>query len=109
MIDAARMLVLERAFSLGVGNSLRLYEIDTRDGSDTLALPALRTGEYRAVRKRLVADFAQLGLSRLDNTEAMCWGPALPGGHRCLVVASDDNFSSRQVTQFAAFAYEESP
>lgn len=107
MIDATRMLVLERAFSLGVGNSLRLYEIDTREGSDTLALPALRTGEYRPAGKRLVADFAQLGLSRLDNTEAMCWGPALPDGRRCLVVASDDNFSGRQVTQFAAFAYEE--
>lgn len=109
MIDAARMLVLERAFSLGVGNSLRLYEIDTRDGSDTLAVAALRNGEYRPAGKRLVADFAQLGLSRLDNTEAMCWGPALPDGRRCLVVASDDNFSGRQVTQFAAFAYEESP
>ena len=109
MIDAARMLVLERAFSLGVGNSLRLYEIDTRDGSDTLAVPALRNGEYQPAGKRLVADFAQLGLSRLDNTEAMCWGPALPGRRRCLVVASDDNFSGRQVTQFAAFAYEESP
>jgi hypothetical protein len=109
MIDAARMLVLERAFIMGVGNSLRLYEIDTREGSDTLATPMLRAGEYRACAKRLVADFAQLGLSRLDNTEGMCWGPRLANGRRCLVVVSDDNFSARQVTQFAAFDYEDSP
>ena len=108
MIDEHRMLVLERAFMFGIGVSLRLYEIDTRTASDTLAQPRLREGAYRPAAKRLIADFAQLGLSRLDNTEGMCWGPRQPDGHRSLVVVSDDNFSARQVTQFAAFDYEES-
>jgi hypothetical protein len=107
MVDAQRMLVLERAFVFGVGASLRLYEIDTASASDTLAQERLREGEYRPAAKRLVADFATLGLSRLDNTEGMCWGPTLPNGQRRLVVVSDDNFSSRQVTQFAAFDYLE--
>lgn len=107
MLDAWRMLVLERAYSLGVGNSLRLYEIDTREASDTLALERLDAGRLRLPAKRLVADFSQLGLSRLDNTEAMCWGPRLPNGSRSLVVASDDNFSARQATHFAAFEYLE--
>jgi len=105
MIDATRMLVLERAFMPGVGLSLRLYEIDTQEGSDTLPLPRLEAGNHRPCTKRLVADFAQLGLSRLDNTEGMCWGPRLAGGRRTLVVVSDDNFRSQQVTQFAAFEY----
>lgn len=109
MLDAARMLVLERSYSMGVGTSLRLYEIDTRAASDTLALPRLGPGDYRPAPKRLVADFAHLGLSRTDNTEGMCWGPRLPGGGRSLVVVSDDNFSARQVTQFAAFEYLEQP
>jgi hypothetical protein len=108
MLDADRMLVLERAFSLGVGTSMRNYAIDTREASDTLSQDRLRAGDYRAPAKRLVADFAQLGLSRLDNTEGMCWGPRLANGHRSLVVVSDDNFSARQVTQFAAFDYLES-
>ena len=107
MLDAWRMLVLERAYSLGAGNSLRLYEIDTREASDTLALDRLREDGFRPAPKRLVADFAQLGLARLDNTEAMCWGPRRPNGNRTLVVASDDNFSARQATQFAAFEYLE--
>ena len=107
MVDARRMLVLERAFSFGHGTSLRLYEIDVSEAGDTLAQERLREGEYRPAAKRFVADFAALGLSRLDNTEGMCWGPRLPNGHRSLVVVSDDNFSARQVTQFAAFDYPE--
>ena len=107
MIDAQRMLVLERAYIFGHGMSLRIYEIDTASGSDTLAQESLRPGEYRPCAKRLVADFATLGLTRLDNTEGMCWGPRLPNGHRSLVVVSDDNFRAEQVTQFAAFEYLE--
>jgi hypothetical protein len=105
MIDTHRMLVLERAYAAGVGNSLRLYEIDTRAGSDTLALEALKPDNHTAAPKKLVADFASLGLSRLDNSEGMCWGPDLPNGSRMLVVVSDDNFSTHQITQFAAFEF----
>ena len=109
MLDAHRMLVLERAYATGRGNSLRLYEIDTRAASDVLALDALTPGNHRPAPKTLVADFSTLGLSRLDNTEGMCWGPPLPDGRRLLVVVSDDNFNPLQITQFAAFAYTDSP
>jgi hypothetical protein len=108
MIDAHRMLVLERAYMAGVGNSLRLYEVDTRDGSDTLDAAQLVSGQFRPMAKRLVADFAQLGLQRLDNTEGMAWGPVLANGSRSLVCLSDDNFNPTQVTQFVAFEYTES-
>ena len=107
MLDGDRMLVLERAYVFGFGTSLRIYEIDTRTASDTLAQDRLREGGYRPAAKRLVADLATVGLSVLDNTEGMCWGPRLANGHRSLVVVSDDNFRARQVTQFAAFDYLE--
>jgi hypothetical protein len=107
MIDASRMLVLERAFALGTGTSLRIYEIDTRAASDTLQQPRLQAGQYTPAAKRLVADFAQLGLARFDNTEGLCWGPRLPNGARTLVAVSDDNFNPAQVTQFLAFEYRE--
>lgn len=105
MADEHHMLVLERAFMMGRGTSLRVYRIDTRQGSDTLALPSLAGAGVRVPAKTLIADFAQLGLSRLDNTEAMCWGPRLPNGGRGLVFASDDNFNPLQVTQFVACEY----
>ncbi|AMM24324.1 esterase-like activity of phytase family protein [Variovorax sp. PAMC 28711] len=111
MIDEHRMLVLERAYAAGVGNSLRLYEIDTRAASDVLAIDALPPTDARrlAAPKRLVADFATLGLSRLDNSEGMCWGPPLANGNRMLVVVSDDNFNPLQITQFAAFEFTDRP
>lgn len=116
MLDADRMLVLERAYMAGwgpqAGNSLRLYLIDTRQGSDTLATPVLRAGAYRAVDKTLIADFSAFTgpgpgrrLERLDNTEGLAWGPVLPNGNRSLVFISDDNFSSRQISQWLAFEF----
>ena len=109
MLDAHRILVLERAYAAGRGNSLRLYEIDTQGAADVLALDTLAPGNHRPVAKTLVADFAALGLSRLDNSEGLCWGPPLPDGRRLLVAVSDDNFNPLQVTQFAAFAYTDRP
>jgi hypothetical protein len=95
-----RLLVLERAYSQGVGNSLRLYEIDVRTGEDTLGIAALNGTAVAPVKKRLVADFSTLGLPRLDNTEGMTWGKRLPNGNRSLVLVSDDNFRAQQITQF---------
>ncbi len=112
MLDAHRMLVLERAYMAGLGdrerNSMRLYAIDTRQGSDTLNLTALKPGNHMPAPKTLVADFASFpALTRLDNTEGMCWGPSLPNGNRTLLFVSDDNFSPRQITQFLAFEFLE--
>lgn len=112
MLDAERMLVLERAYVTGPGNSLRLYLIDTRQASDTLDLPALQSGAYRPAGKTLLADFSAFTgpgagprLKRLDNTEGMSWGPVLPNGRRSLVFISDDNFSARQTSQCLAFEF----
>ena len=105
MEDEHHLLVLERAYMSGVGMSLALYRVDTREGSDTLAQDPLQPGHYRPLNKTLVADFGQLGISRLDNTEGMCWGPTLANGHRSLVFVSDDNFNPLQITQFLAFEY----
>jgi hypothetical protein len=103
MLDEHRMLVLERSFSVGVGNSLRIYLIDTRDGSDTKNVAALRPDNHTVVKKSLVINFDSLNLQRLDNTEAMSFGPRLANGNRTLIVASDDNFNRRQINQFLAF------
>jgi len=117
MLDAHRMLVLERAYMAGLDdktrNSLRLYLIDTRQASDTLSVAALKPGNHTPAAKTLVADFASFpALTQLDNTEGMCWGPNLPNsngkpGNRTLLFVSDDNFNPRQITQFLAFEFLE--
>ncbi|MBU1350919.1 MAG: esterase-like activity of phytase family protein [Gammaproteobacteria bacterium] len=108
------LLVLERAYTLGVGNSVRLYRISVRPvaapGHNTLDLQALAPGNHTPVAKTLVADFAHLGLQQLDNIEGMTWGPPLPsaaGGGRVLLFVSDDNFNPAQATQFIAAEYVE--
>ena len=56
------------------------------------------------MRKKLVADLAATGLSRIDNIEGITWGPRLPGGEHTVILVSDDNFSASQVTQIVALA-----
>lgn len=113
MLDAHCMLVLERAYMSGLGpqnsNSLRLYVMDTRQPTDTLNIAALKHGNHTPAAKTKVADFANFpALTRLDNTEGMCWGPTLSNGNRTLLFVSDDNFNPRQITQFLAFEFLES-
>jgi hypothetical protein len=103
MIDADRMFVLERSFTQGVGNSIRVYLIDTRDGSDTKDVAALKPNNHSVVKKTLVINFDSLNLRKLDNTEAMTFGPRLANGNRTLIFASDDNFNRGQINQFLAF------
>ncbi len=107
MMDQFRMLVLERSYSPGAGNSLRVYVIDTRDGTDVLNVAALKPGQYTPVVKRLLLNFDTLGLNKLDNTEGMTFGPRLPNGNRTLLFVSDDNFRKSQITQFLAFELTE--
>jgi 3-phytase len=40
----------------------------------------------------------------VDNVEGITLGPRLPDGRRTVVLVSDDNFASREVTQFIALA-----
>ncbi|MDO5625105.1 MAG: esterase-like activity of phytase family protein [Pseudomonadota bacterium] len=106
LASAHRLWVLERAWQLSTGVSVRLYEadLDSPDATDTLAQSRLRPGRYRPVAKRLLLDLGRIGLPHLDNLEGMAWGPRLPGGQRTLVLCSDDNFNPLQVTQFIALA-----
>jgi hypothetical protein len=105
MASETGMLVLERAWAYGVGNSLRLYWIDTDDADDVLGMPALLGAKFKPADKVLLLDFAKAGLPRLDNTEGMTRGPTLANGNPTLVFVSDDNFNSSQITQFVAFEW----
>ena len=97
----SRYLVLERSFAPGVGNEVRLYEVDLAGAAD------IGTGPIAAaapVTKRLVTDVTGLPVQSVDNIEGMAWGPERPDGSHTLVLVSDDNFSPEQVTQFVAVA-----
>ncbi|MGW3726979.1 esterase-like activity of phytase family protein [Streptomyces sp. NPDC000851] len=106
-----RLLVLERGFTPGVGNTVRLYLADPRRATDTSGIDNL-TGQdgVRLIKKTLLADIADcpdLGATAkqpqpnplLDNIEAMTIT-----GHRNgrlnVLLASDDNQNAVQTTRF---------
>ncbi|WP_228893203.1 esterase-like activity of phytase family protein [Pseudoduganella aquatica] len=106
-VNQRSLLVLERsAVQDAAGaykNYIRLYEMETGGGaSDVRGVEALAGGGFRPAAKRLVLDLNTLGI-RLDNLEAMSFGPKLPNGHDSLLIVSDDNFGKDQVTQFLLF------
>ncbi|WAU79533.1 esterase-like activity of phytase family protein [Streptomyces sp. Qhu-G9] len=106
-----RLLVLERGFTPGVGNTVRLYLADPRRATDTGGIDAL-TGQdgVRLVRKTLLADIGDcpsLGATAkqpqpnplLDNIEGMAVTGRTHGALRVLL-ASDDNQNAVQTTRF---------
>ena len=102
-------LALERSFSTGKGNTIKLYEAQTQGALDVSGQETLvaETGDPfemdPPIAKRLLVDLSELGLT-LDNMEGLAFGPLLPDGRQTLIVVSDNNFSETQVTQFVALA-----
>ncbi|NJK39221.1 MAG: phytase [Oscillatoriales cyanobacterium RM1_1_9] len=106
-------LALERAFSAGVGNIVRLYEVKSQGALDVSSLEDLFWESEGisfeidpTVSKELLVDFeADFGIEP-DNLEGIAFGPKLANGQQSLIVVSDNNFSSTQKTQFIALGLE---
>ncbi|MBS7695692.1 MULTISPECIES: esterase-like activity of phytase family protein [unclassified Chelatococcus] len=101
-LDEGSLLVMERGYSAGKGNDIRLYRADRRNATDVSAIDALSGASWVPLAKTLVLDLATLGTA-LDNFEGMDFGPRLNNGNRTLVIVSDDNFNEAQTTKFLAF------
>lgn len=114
-LPGGRLLVLERGFTAGVGNTVRLYAADTRHATDTTGVDVL-TGQngdgVRLVHKTLLADLVNcptLGATAkqpqpnplLDNIEGMTvTGQQRHGGWLNVLLVSDDNQNAAQTTRF---------
>ena len=121
-------LSLERSFSTGndangvpLGNTVKLYEVLTqgalnvKDFEDLyredelddngVIIPPARFAIDPPVQKRLLLDFADLGITP-DNLEGLSLGPVLGDGRQSLIVVSDNNFSGTQTTQVIALALD---
>lgn len=104
-------LVMERSFSVGAGNTVKIYEAEINGATDVERIHALvdpATGEpvpFEPLEKRLIVNFAGFGIEP-DNIEGMTLGPTLPDGQQSLVIVSDNNFAAEQETQFIVLALE---
>lgn len=112
-------LALERGFSVGVGNTVKLYQVNALDVSDIPDLfretPLDDDGEIlppgpfeidpAVIKTELLDIEADLGIAP-DNLEGIALGPVLEDGRQSLIVVSDNNFNPSQKTQFLAFALD---
>ena len=101
-LSDTEFIAVERAFASGVGNTIRL--VHTRisaDTTDVSGLASLQGAAYTPMSRELLLEMpiTWQGVT-LDNIEAISWGHTLANGHRTLVLAADNNFSSSQATQF---------
>jgi len=106
--DNGSFLALERSYSSGVGNNIRLYQIFAQGASDTLNVNSLLMDKEgvvpfeigQSVQKELIVDFeADLGVVP-DNMEAMALIRNDDEGTARLVVVSDNNYSKYQKSLF---------
>lgn len=100
--DGNDLLTVERSFAMGVGNRITLYRASFDGASNVKDVPSLASEPVTPLSKQLLLqlDEGDFGLD-IDNIEAVTFGPVVDG-KRTLVLASDNNFSHGQVSQFIA-------
>ncbi|WP_159942107.1 MULTISPECIES: esterase-like activity of phytase family protein [unclassified Nocardiopsis] len=118
-VDENRLLALERGFLTGLGNAIRLYEVDLTDAQDVTGRGLPRNAGDLLARKELLFDMAHCPEGDvvsdeaqpnqiLDNVEGMALGPELRGtgneGRRVLYLVSDDNGRHTQTTRLYSLA-----
>jgi hypothetical protein len=110
VVDDEQLLVLERGFQPGVGNTVRVFQAFLAGADDVTDVASLAQPGAKLVSKRLLVDLGDCPSdgatspgdqvnSLLDNVEAIALGGARHGGRRTLYLLSDDNFGDMQVTR----------
>lgn len=112
------LLVLERGYVEEASvvprwaNTIRLYRVRLDEAAEVTGRASLADDPPRQVLgKRLVLDVATVApqlsdkLRGLENFEALSFGPTLADGSGSLLLLSDDNFSSRQVTALVVLRF----
>ncbi len=116
-LSNSELLVLERGFVAGEGNTVRIFRVSLKGADDVSSVESLAATGLEPVEKELLVDLADCPSGDattpgtqanplLDNYESLELGPRLPGGRRSLLLQSDDNFSAGQVTRVVALGVE---
>ncbi len=112
-LSERELLVLERSFVSGDGNTIRIFRVSLKNAGDVSDESTLTDSGLEPVDKELLIDLADCPSAGattpgtqenplLDNYESLELGPRLPGGRRTLLLQSDDNFNDVQVTRLVA-------
>jgi 3-phytase len=118
-LSGSELLVLERAYVAESDepkgrreNIIRIYRVHLDPGAEVSGRYSLaKTPPAAVLDKHLVLDLADIAadlsprLRRLENFEAIALGPRLPDGGTSVLLMSDDNFSTTQVTALVALRW----
>jgi hypothetical protein len=100
------LLVLERSFTAGrSGCVVKIYLADFSAATDVKHMPSLTSQSFISAKKTLLLDMRTLPVP-VYNVEGICFGPRLPNGKQSLMLVADDNFSTKDKTQFFLFSIE---
>ena len=112
--NTGTLLALERSFTPDVGNTITLFEARTQAATDVSRISDLFDENtetpvpFVPVDKQELVVFSPDPSVKMpfipDNVEGMTLGPVLPDGRQTLILVSDNNFNTEQVTQFIALA-----
>lgn len=96
-------IAVERAFTVGVGNDVKLYVTTTHGATNVHDMKSIEGKNIKPMSKHLLLDLVTVGIT-LDNIESVTFGPELEDGSKTLILVSDNNFNpDGQFTQFLAF------
>lgn len=108
-IDENNFYTLERSYLPSARkNVIRIFknQIDSKT-SNISKLDSLLDKSFKPITKTLIADLEGfvplMNYKKLDNIEAITFGPLSSKGLPTLIVASDNNFRAGQRTMFMAF------
>ncbi|YAF94152.1 MAG: phytase [Nodularia sp. CChRGM 3473] len=107
------LLALERSFAVGVGNTIKIYEVSLQGATDISFYDSLndlspeKLAAIQPAQKRLLLNLDDLNLETgLDNVEGLAFGPTLADGRQSIVLVSDNNFNPNQFTQILTLSAE---
>ena len=100
------LLAMERSFSVGAGNTIRIYRLALPGATDVSGITDIHdVPGLRPARKSLLLQLpSTIDGQPLDNVEGMTLGPTLPDGRQSVLLVSDNNFTAGQASQVLLLA-----
>lgn len=116
-VSETELLVLERSWVEGYGNTIRIFLTSTAGAPDVSDVDSLDGAGIDPLPKQLLVDIVNCPPGDapnpqmqpnplLDNFEGMALGPLVNGGYQSLYLLSDDNFNANQLTRIIALAID---
>jgi len=111
ILSDKKLLSLERRYDYATNKvTSAIFEVDLTNAHNYMDIESLLSEDsknpIKTVKKKLLLNLEDLipslprGLNRIDNIEGIAIGPKLKNGNSTILLVSDNNFNSRQMTQF---------